>query len=235
MGVDSRPNLLPVEQSTAVTLSCPSSEEMADSETDKQLVITRKLVIIGDGAIGKTCLLQVFLEGKFPDGYEPTIFHNENKKMKHPFEEGKEFNMQLWDTAGQEAYEEARKLAYPGTQILLIGFSVVEPDSLANVTIVWKAETQKHAGLKKAPIILVGLKGDLRDDPNIIEALQRKEQDVVSEEKAREVAKQIGAQGYYETSAKTNSGVDAVFEAAAKIAFQTGADVTPNGLCANCV
>ena len=57
----------------------------------------------------------------------------------------------------------------------------------------------------------------------------------MSEEKAREVAKQIGAQGYYETSAKTNTGVDAVFEAAAKIAFQTGADVTPNGLCANCV
>ena len=51
--------------------------------------------------LGKTCLLQVFVEGKFPDGYVPTIFHNDAKKMKHPLEEGREFNMQLWDTAGQ--------------------------------------------------------------------------------------------------------------------------------------
>ena len=51
--------------------------------------------------LGKTCLLQVFVEGKFPDGYVPTIFHNDAKKMKHPLEEGEEFNMQLWDTAGQ--------------------------------------------------------------------------------------------------------------------------------------
>ena len=50
---------------------------------------------------GKTCLLQVFHDGKFPEGYEPTIFHNDSKKMKHPVDEGKEFNMQLWDTAGQ--------------------------------------------------------------------------------------------------------------------------------------
>jgi len=186
---------------------------------------TKKLVIIGDGATGKTCLLQVFKLGKFPEGvYEPTIFHNETKKMKHPLEEGKEFIMQLWDTAGQEEYEEARKLAYPGTQILLIGFSVVNPDSLENVKSVWKAEAQKYPGLKNAPIILVGLKGDLRNDPNTIEELRRKEKDVVSEEKAEEVAKLIGAKGYFETSAKTNTGVNELFEEAAKIGFGDNQD-----------
>ena len=61
----------------------------------------KKLIIIGDGAIGKTCLLQVFQAGNFPDGYVPTVMGNEIKRMDHPLEEGKQFVMQLWDTAGQ--------------------------------------------------------------------------------------------------------------------------------------
>ena len=61
----------------------------------------KKLIIIGDGAIGKTCLLQVFQKGEFPETYLPTVMDNDIKRMKHPTEEGKEFIMQLWDTAGQ--------------------------------------------------------------------------------------------------------------------------------------
>ena len=53
---------------------------------------------------------------------------------------------------------------------------------------------------------------------------------------AREVAKEIGAEGYYETSAKTNTGVNEVFEAAAKIVFEkNGTSDTGPGLCDNCV
>ena len=61
----------------------------------------KKLIIMGDGAIGKTCLLQVFEKGEFPETYLPTVLDNDIKKMKHPTEEGKEFILQLWDTAGQ--------------------------------------------------------------------------------------------------------------------------------------
>ena len=51
----------------------------------------------------------------------------------------------------------------------------------------------------------------------------------MSEEKAQEVAKLIGAKGYFETSAKTNTGVNEVFEAAAKIVFESGAEPEPSG------
>lgn len=56
-----------------------------------------------------------------------------------------------WDTAGQEAYEEARRVCYDGTHVLLIGFSVVEPDSLANVENLWAKEAKLDA-LKNAPV-----------------------------------------------------------------------------------
>ena len=53
---------------------------------------------------------------------------------------------------------------------------------------------------------------------------------------AREVAEEIGAEGYYETSAKTNTGVNEVFEAAAKIVFEkSGTSQPATGLCDNCV
>ena len=56
-----------------------------------------------------------------------------------------------WDTAGQEDFGEARKTCYPGTEILLIGFSHGEPDSLENVETVWQKES-KLDGLKNAPV-----------------------------------------------------------------------------------
>ena len=56
-----------------------------------------------------------------------------------------------WDIAGQEAYEEARRVCYDGTHVLLIGFSVVEPDSLANVENLWAKEAKLEA-LRDAPV-----------------------------------------------------------------------------------
>ena len=56
-------------------------------------------------------------------------------------------------------------------------------------------------------------------------------QDVVSEERAQEVAKLIGAKGYFETSAKTNTGVNEVFEEAAKIVFEAVPKEKPERKC----
>ena len=57
---------------------------------------TKKLVIVGDGAIGKTCLLEVFEKGEFEDSpYRPTVFHNSVKLMDHPTIPGEQFNLQV--------------------------------------------------------------------------------------------------------------------------------------------
>merc|ERR1712212_465329 len=130
---------------------------------------------------------------------------------------GEEAKFHLWDTAGQEAYEEARRVCYDGTHVLLIGFSVVEPDSLANVENLWAKEAKLEA-LRDAPKLLVGLKADLKNDEEIKEALAKRNLAPVTEAAAKEMATKIGAKGYFETSAKENKGVMEVFEEAARIA-----------------
>merc|ERR1711934_88780 len=192
----------------------------------------KKLVIIGDGAVGKTCLMDVFEKGEFVEmPYRPTVFHNSFKMVEHPTTK-EQFSLQLWDTAGQEEYAEARKSCYEGTSILLIGFSLVEPDSLANVAATWEAEANLDK-LRKAPRLLVGLKADLKNDDKIKEDLAKRNEEPVTEEAAKKMADKIEAKGYFETSAKNNQGVQELFAEAIKLvcAEDTGNKDDSTGCC----
>lgn len=77
--------------------------------------------------------------------------------------DGKRVQLGLWDTAGQEDYDRLRPLSYPQTDVLLLCFSLVSPASAANVTARWAPELRRHC--PKTPVLLVGTKLDLRDDP----------------------------------------------------------------------
>ncbi|CAD0096902.1 unnamed protein product [Aureobasidium vineae] len=172
--------------------------------------IRRKLVIVGDGACGKTCLLIVFSKGTFPEVYVPTVFENYVADVEV---DGKHVELALWDTAGQEDYDRLRPLSYPDSHVILICFAVDSPDSLDNVQ-----EKVLHF-CQGLPIILVGCKKDLRHDQKTIEELHKTSQTPVTEEQARQVKDKIGAKEYIECSAKTNEGVREVFEHATRAAL----------------
>ena len=100
-------------------------------------ILRKKLVIVGDGGCGKTCLLIVFSRDQFPDVYVPTVFEN----YVADFEvDGKQVELALWDTAGQEDYDRLRPLSYPDTDIVLLCFAIDAPDSLSNVVDKWYPE-----------------------------------------------------------------------------------------------
>jgi len=170
--------------------------------------IRRKLVIVGDGACGKTSLLCVFAMGEFPKEYEPTIFENYVAEIRL---DGKPVQLALWDTAGQEEYERLRPLSYSKAHVILIAFSVDTPDSLENVTVKWIEEVRNICG-SQIPVILVGCKADLR--PAAGSSADGKQ--YVTRQRAQAVAQEIGARGYKECSALNNQGVDDVFEAATR-------------------
>ncbi|KAJ5879484.1 hypothetical protein N7455_002949 [Penicillium solitum] len=176
--------------------------------------IRRKLVIVGDGACGKTCLLIVFSKGTFPEVYVPTVFENYVADVEV---DNKHVELALWDTAGQEDYDRLRPLSYPDSHVILICFAVDSPDSLDNVQEKWISEVLHFC--QGLPIILVGCKKDLRDDRKTIDELAKTSQRPVSQDQGEEVRKKIGAYKYLECSARTNEGVREVFEAATRAAL----------------
>jgi Rho family protein len=72
----------------------------------------------------------VHLVYSFIQAYIPTVFENYVTQVQF---EGKEVELALWDTAGQEEYDRLRPLSYPESDVILIVFSVDFPTSLANV------------------------------------------------------------------------------------------------------
>ena len=112
----------------------------------------------------------------------------------------------LWDTAGQEAYDRLRPLSYPNTDIFLVCFSVDNPASLHNIELKWIHELKIHC--KKAKIILVGLKQDLRLNPM---------KKCIPKKSIKKVAKKIHASSYLECSAKTQDGLYELFDFAIKL------------------
>ncbi|KAH0794036.1 ras-like GTP-binding protein RhoL isoform X2 [Histomonas meleagridis] len=160
-----------------------------------------KLVAVGDGAVGKTCLLVIYSNGTFPLDYVPTVFENSKCKVKV---NDQEYPVQLWDTAGQEELENIRTLSYPGTDIFLLCFSVVDRSSFENIKNKWVEEVKLNS--KQPVILLVGTKTDLRSSTPPDQC--------VSYEEGVMMAKQIQAFDYAECSALKNEGVKEVFDKA---------------------
>jgi len=170
-----------------------------------------KCVVVGDGAVGKTCLLIAYIEDKFPRDYVPTVFDNYEQELTY---EGQEVKLSLWDTAGQEGYTKIRTLSYPKTDVFLLCFSVVNPASFVNVKDQWWKEIQQHC--PSARIILVGTKIDLRIDQATLEELKRQGKEPISTEMGKAKADEIGAVKFLECSALTHDGLKNVFEEALK-------------------
>jgi len=125
----------------------------------------------------------------------------------------------LWDTAGQEDYDRLRPLSYPDTDVILMCFSIDNPDSLENIPEKWTPEVKHFC--PNVPIILVGNKRDLRNDEGTKRELMKMKQEPVRIEDGRAMADKINAFAYLECSAKTKDGVREVFETATRAALQT--------------
>jgi len=132
--------------------------------------------------------------------------------------DGKQVELALWDTAGQEDYDRLRPLSYPDTDVILMCFSIDSPDSLENIPEKWTPEVKHFC--PNVPIILVGNKKDLRNDPSTIKELSKMKQEPVKPEEGRAMAEKINAFAYLECSAKSKEGVREVFETATRAALQ---------------
>jgi small GTP-binding protein len=168
-----------------------------------------KAVVVGDGAVGKTCLLYCYTQGCFLTEYMPTVFDNFSANVMV----GKQVvSLNLYDTAGQEDYDRLRPLAYPQTDVFVLLFSTISRSSYENVLHKWHPEVSHH--VPDAPMVVCCTKCDLRDDPTVLQRLAQRGETPVTREEGEELAKKIGAYGYAECSSMQMRGVTEVFDKA---------------------
>ncbi|KAB5547274.1 small GTPase superfamily [Coniochaeta sp. 2T2.1] len=199
--------------------------------------VQRKLVLLGDGACGKTSLLNVFTRGYFPTVYEPTVFEN---YVHDIFVDNVHIELSLWDTAGQEEFDRLRSLSYDDTDLIMLCYSVDSKDSLENVESKWVGEIADNCpGVK---LVLVALKCDLRENADEDEdgaagggsgadGGPREKKPMINYDQGLEVARRINASRYLECSAMRNRGVNEAFTEAARVALGVKKDRDDSKCC----
>ncbi|KAI1411233.1 ras-domain-containing protein [Hypoxylon sp. FL1857] len=214
-GVQRRPtgrerNTRSSEGTVSTVMSASTGRESSATHVTDAPAYSKKIVVVGDGGCGKTCLLISYSQGYFPEKYVPTVFENYITYPTHQ-PSGKTVELALWDTAGQEEYDRLRPLSYPETDLIFVCFAIDCPNSLDNVLDKWYPEVLHFCPY--TPLILVGLKSDLRHKKTCIEMLKTQGLTPVSSEQGMAVAKKMGAQ-YMECSSKEMTGVDEIFDRA---------------------
>ena len=165
---------------------------------------TMKIIVVGNGKVGKTTLTIKYVKGKFTSDYKKTLgvdFLNIKRYIKNI---EKEIEFYIWDTAGQDYYNSITKRYYKGADAALIVFAINDKDSFDNI-ISWYDKIYQECD--NIPIILVMSKIDLKHEA------------VVSDIEAENLAKKLNID-FMKVSSKDNIMVNEVFEKLAIIHFQ---------------
>ncbi len=173
------------------------SNKTKNKSSDYQYIF--KLILIGNSGVGKSSILNRYMNKTFEDSYKCTI--GVDFLMKSIEINGKTVKLQLWDTAGQEKYKSMVSSYYRGANVALIVFDLTSHESFDALPL-WIENYYKN-GPDQKNIILIGNKKDLEEE--------RK----VTEEEAK-IFSETNNMMYFETSAKEGDNIDYVFNYAAE-------------------
>jgi len=163
-----------------------------------------KIILVGDGQVGKTSLRKTFLDEGFKDGYLKTI--GADFAVKRLRIDEKEYIAHIWDLAGQQRFSTVREVYYRGTSGCLLVFDISRRSSFGNIP-AWIDELLKNNENRVIPFVLVGNKSDLRATSKA----------PILREQPEEYARALSAWSeltvpYIETSALTGENVDNAFD-----------------------
>ena len=160
-----------------------------------------KIVIIGDAAVGKTSLINRFVEAKFKEDYRPTLGANLLRQNVEIKVDGKQFlcTLVIWDIAGQSRFELIRSLYFKGCVGAFLVYDCTRPTTFENITNIWLNELLINTG-STLSFVLIGNKIDLKDSQSVLK------------EEGMELAEEINATEFIETSAKSGENVTNAFK-----------------------
>eukprot|EP00736_Rhodelphis_marinus_P006180 Rmarinus@m.423 len=162
-----------------------------------------KIVLLGEGRVGKTSMVLRYVNGVFSDKQQSTIQASYLSK-RVALSDGGSCNLAIWDTAGQERFHALGPIYYRDADGALLVFDITDMDSFTRVKN-WVKELRKIVGNNIA-LVIAANKIDLE------------KQRCVTQEAAEQYAQQVGAT-LFNTSAKKNIGIDQAFEALAKMIY----------------
>ena len=156
-----------------------------------------KITLLGDPGVGKTCIISRYIDDTFNENSGSTIGANYSEKIIEKF--NKKYELDIWDTAGQEKFHSLGKHFYKDSYIVCFVYDITNQQSLNNIKARWYPDLQKY-GEKYAVLAIVGNKSDLYENDNLAD-----------ESMAKDYAKEIGA-SFMLTSAKTGDGIEKLFD-----------------------
>ena len=182
---------------------------MLDADIKRKVL---KIVVLGDSTVGKTSIINAYLNMEFNQGMLSNICSEKfTKKMK--MDDGNEMKMLIWDTAGQERFRSITTSTIKNAQGIVLVFDLTQKDTFDNLGR-WIEEIKNNSN---KTTVLLGNKCDLLD--NI----------VVTDNEAKNFA-YSNQMEYYSTSAKENININEVFNYICKKAYEQNKDTIGMGL-----
>ena len=169
---------------------------------ENQENITCKVVLVGESGVGKTSIINRYLNNTYNENQKSTFAPKfKNKVLNYP-EYNKSISFDIWDTAGQEAYRSITKNFYVNAAIGVMVYDIRNRESFENIKKYWSQQL-KDSGVQNIVLAIAGNKCDIFNEEE------------VSENEARQYADSIGAV-FQLTSCKENIGIDELFKESGK-------------------
>ena len=156
-----------------------------------------KITLIGNSGVGKTSIINQYIDQTFDEANAATIGANYSEKVIT--KNNKEYELNIWDTAGQEKFHAVGKHFYKDAYIVCLVYDITSQDSLDQLKEIWYPDIKKF-GEKYTILAVVGNKSDLYENDNLAD-----------ENQAKEFAQSINAI-FMLTSAKTGDGIEKLFD-----------------------
>lgn len=160
-------------------------------------ILSYKIVLLGDSSVGKSCIMERYVNHNFDEYSEVTI--GASFATKDILVKQNKIRFEMWDTAGQERYKSLTPMYYRNAMGAIVVYDITNKETLINAES-WIKKIVKERG-EKCKIILVGNKSDLEDK--------------------RKVDKKIDTQfeniKYIETSAKSGKNIEKIFKTLAEM------------------
>ena len=157
-----------------------------------------KILTLGDASVGKSSIVLRYSENRFNGAWLSTIGVDSKRKIVKI--KGESVKVSIWDTAGQEKFQNIVKQYYNGANGVLLIFDITNKKSFDKINF-WYQDLKQSVNIDELFVCLVGNKVDLE------------EMRVISKEEAEEYAKENNMQ-YFEVSAKTGEGIKELFDEA---------------------